>query len=93
MLSGRTSKLKLPPLLGKEDPVEWSWHLFLHTWEAARDDQHQMDFEVQEDVAMTNSKLQRKKGGRRRKSVLVRHAESTDEDDDDDEEFVEGFAE
>ncbi|KAF1332153.1 Nipped-b protein, partial [Globisporangium splendens] len=95
MLSGRISKLKVPSLPEAEDPVEWSWHLFVHAWEAARDDQHQMDFEAQEDVAMMNSsgKTRRRKGGRRRKSVQSKHVESTDDDDDDDVEFVEGFAE
>lgn len=66
--------------------MELCWNLFLHTWEAARDDQHQMDFEVQEDA----SNRLRKKKGRRRKSVPAKHGTSADDDDDD--EFVEGFA-
>lgn len=89
MLSDRVQKLRLPSvsdITSADSPVELSWNLFLQTWEAARDDQHQMDFEVQEDAS---SKL-RKKKGRRRKSVNVKHATSTEDDDDD--EFVEGFA-
>uniref|UniRef100_K3WQ82 Sister chromatid cohesion protein n=1 Tax=Globisporangium ultimum (strain ATCC 200006 / CBS 805.95 / DAOM BR144) TaxID=431595 RepID=K3WQ82_GLOUD len=92
MQSGRTSKLKVPSLPEAEDPIEWSWHVFVHAWEAARDDQHRMDFEAQEDVAMMNSsgKTRRRKGSRRRKLMQPKHVESTD---DDDVEFVEGFAE
>lgn len=88
--SDRIPKLRLPNVLNQaaslDDPVALSWNLFVHTWEAARDDQHHADLEVQEDVS---GKI-RKRSSRRRKSVTA--AKRTSSLDEDDEDFVEGFA-
>lgn len=67
-----------------------SWMLFVQAWEAARDDQYQMDFEVQEGVS---AKLRKRKTGRRRKSVAVEKEDASPvSQDGDDDEFIDGFA-
>ncbi|TYZ65428.1 hypothetical protein PybrP1_011707 [[Pythium] brassicae (nom. inval.)] len=88
--SDRVPMLRLPNVFDRvaspDDAVALSWNLFVHTWEAARDEQRQAELEVQEDV----SGKVRKRSTRRRKSLAAaKHDSGLDEDDED---FVEGFA-
>ncbi|GLD95074.1 hypothetical protein PINS_up003699 [Pythium insidiosum] len=82
VLADRCLQMELPSDddLQCENQLELSWSLLCHTWSAAQEDQHQLDFESHEDPSRN-----RKKKGRRRKTVAKAQIE------DDDDELVEGF--
>ncbi|KAJ0409008.1 hypothetical protein ATCC90586_005192 [Pythium insidiosum] len=82
VLADRSPMLELPPDrdLRCDNDLQLSWSLLCHTWAAAQEDQHQLDFDSHEDPGR-----HRKKKGRRRKTVAKVQVE------DDDDEMVDGF--
>ncbi|TMW68669.1 hypothetical protein Poli38472_006137 [Pythium oligandrum] len=80
VVAERAAALQVPTTedLQGESLLELTWNLFVHTWQAFQDDQHQMDFDVHEDGRS------KKKKGRRRKTVTKLQVESEGEE-------VEGF--